>query len=529
MSAAYKENGEEEVKFSEEKNEINFYRKPTSKELASCRPCRIILISLFAIVLLGLLVGSIILIAITEKCNSRVGYFQTESKSVTYQVYVKSFADSNGDGFGDLKGLGKKLDYIKSLGVNTIILSGVVNNLNFSIDANIGSMNDLKELMVLLKDNEMFSVLEFNPIVVSKDSDWFKQKSTKSDWFIMSKANNTNGWLTKDNNAAWFEIHANSSYYSYYGEQLPQLNYENDQVLQKVKEALTMWVDMGVNGILMNDVSRLTVDQSITNGGDQDQPKSHDILKEFYKLTDSKKVELWVNPSTSIEQSVKYFGDVGAREAEYVINDVMAMVKSPLDIQKLRSDIESFSNLLPKQGKHAWIAGGVNYKRIASRLSEKEAAMLNLLFLTLPQKAIVYYGDEKSLADTNDDSYSIMYWGDNSGFNNTSWLATSKPTFDPVIAFANLSKVRSDNDQYFLSAPKKANQGSVISFLYGDKKKEKILVLVNFSGSSVAVDSVDQGVKEGVVIFSVNPEQTVGKKFDAKTLGAYQMIVVKVE
>jgi len=300
-------------------------------------------------------------------------------------------------------------------------------------------------------------------------------------------------------------------------------------VLQKVKEVLTMWIDMGVNGILMNDVSRLTVDQSITKGGDQDQPKSHDILKEFYKLTDSKKVELWVNPSTSIEQSVKYFGDVGAREAEYVINDVMAMVKSPLDIQKLRSDIESFSNLLPKQGKHAWIAGGVNYKRIASRLSEKEAAMLNLLFLTLPQKAIVYYGDEKSLADTNDDSYSIMYWGDNSGFNNTSWLATSKPTFDPVIAFANLSKVRSDNDQYFLSAPKVANQGSVISFLYGDKKKEKILVLVNFSGSSVAVDSVDQGVKEGVVIFSVNPEQTVGKKFDAKTLGAYQMIVVKVE
>lgn len=126
-------------------------------------------------------------------------------------------------------------------------------------------------------------------------------------------------------------------------------------------------------------------------------------------------MELWVNPSTSIEQSVKYFGDVGSREAEYVINDVMAMVKSPLDIQKLRNNIESFSNLLPKHGKHAWIAGGVNYKRIASRLSEKEAAMLNLLFLTLPQKAIVYYGDEKSLADTNNDSYSIMYWGNDSG------------------------------------------------------------------------------------------------------------------
>lgn len=235
MSAAYKENGEEEVKFSEEKNEINFYRKPTSKELASCRPCRIILISLFAIVLLGLLVGSIILIAVTEKCNSRVGYFQRESKSVSYQVYVKSFADSNGDGFGDLKGLGKKLKYIKLLGVNTIILSGVVNNLNFSIDANIGTMNDFKELMVQLKDNDMFSVLEFNPIFVSNDSDWFKQKSTKSDWFIMSKANKTNNWLTKDNNSAWFQVHANSSYYSYYGEQLPQLNYENNQVLQKVR------------------------------------------------------------------------------------------------------------------------------------------------------------------------------------------------------------------------------------------------------------------------------------------------------
>ena len=269
MSVKYKENGDDGVNVEVKEYEIpNFYRKPSSKELAACRPCRMCLIVFFVLTLIGLLAASVILIAITEKCSSRIKKFNMNARDTVYQVDVKKFCDSNKDGYGDINGLVEKLAYIKSMGVNTILLNDVINDLSFELDSDIGNMIDFETFMKRCKEQDMFVLLQMNPLTLSVESDWFKdsmnQTNLKSDWFIWS--NETNGWVTKDNKTAWFK-NGTLYYYSPYSEDQPALNYQNDGVIAAVQNKLQYWLKKEINGFLMTDVSKITVDKASTNQG----------------------------------------------------------------------------------------------------------------------------------------------------------------------------------------------------------------------------------------------------------------------
>ena len=269
MSVKYKENGDDVVNVEVKEYEVpNFHRKPSSKELAACRPCRVCLIVVFVITLIGLLAASVVLIAITEKCSSRIKEFSMSARDAVYQVYVKKFCDSDGNGYGDINGLVQKLPYIKSMGINTILLNDVINDLNFELDSNIGSMREFKTFMKKCKEQDMFVILQMNLLTVSVESDWFKdsmnQTNKKSDWFIWS--NVTNGWVTKDNKTAWFKS-GSLYYYSPYSEGQPALNYQNDDVIAAVQNKLKYWLKKEINGFLMTDISRITVDMASTNQG----------------------------------------------------------------------------------------------------------------------------------------------------------------------------------------------------------------------------------------------------------------------
>ena len=269
MSVKYKENGDDGVNVEVKEYEIpNFYRKPSSKELAACRPCRMCLIVFFVLTLIGLLAASVILIAITEKCSSRIKKFNMNARDTVYQVDVKKFCDSNKDGYGDINGLVEKLAYIKSMGVNTILLNDVINDLSFELDSDIGNMIDFETFMKRCKEQDIFVLLQMNPLTLSVESDWFKdsmnQANLKSDWFIWS--NETNGWVTKDNKTAWFK-NGTLYYYSPYSEDQPALNYQNDDVIAAVQNKLQYWLKKEINGFLMTDVSKITVDKASTNQG----------------------------------------------------------------------------------------------------------------------------------------------------------------------------------------------------------------------------------------------------------------------
>ena len=269
MSVKYKENGNDGVNVEVKEYGIpNFYRKPSSKELAACRPCRVCLIVFFVLTLIGLLAASVVLIAITEKCSSRIRKFNMNAGDTVYQVYVKKFCDSDRDGYGDINGLVEKLPYIKSMGINTILLNDVISDLNFELDSNIGKMKDFETFMKKCKEQDMFVLLQMNPLTLSVESDWFKdsmsQANSKSDWFIRS--NETNGWVTKDNKTAWFK-NGSLYYYSPYSEDQPALNYQNDGVITAVQNRLKYWLKQEINGFLMTDISRITVDKASTNQG----------------------------------------------------------------------------------------------------------------------------------------------------------------------------------------------------------------------------------------------------------------------
>ncbi len=129
MSAKYGLEAKDEVELrSPISNDI---KVPTEEEIASCRPCRITLVVLFGLGLLAMLAAAIVVIATTSGCTAKSIQTPFWQKELAYQIYVPSFQDSNDDGYGDLKGIRTRLDYLNEIGVRILVLSGLLSGNDF--------------------------------------------------------------------------------------------------------------------------------------------------------------------------------------------------------------------------------------------------------------------------------------------------------------------------------------------------------------------------------------------------------------
>lgn len=522
ISAEYKMN-EEQVKIEYEPP--NFYRKPSSKELAACRSCRLCLIIFFVITLIGLLAASITLIIITEKCNNRLkkdtNSNETEPSSLAYQVFVKSFYDSNNDGVGDLNGLTKKLTYIQEMGVNTIILNDVVNDLDFGIDQNIGSMEDFQNFTTACKLNNISVFLQLNPVTVSSNSEWFKDSANVSnsrfDWFIWSN--------TSNNRTVNKSLHYNKDhkkyYYSPYGLNQPALNYLNDDVLRNIQKKLIYWLKQEVKGFLMVDVSKITSNASVG----RDLQTSHAVMRELYDTVHKEGGILWVLPRSQ-SSPITYLGSASNKEADRVVNDDLAKITSPLVANDIKENIDKFIQSTPKINGIAWILGGVQYHRAATRMSEKEVSVLNLFMLMLPQKVALYYGDELSLKDDMSNKSSVLMQWKNEDKEDTRNKRLNSTMNASINGLRNLTQVRNKLTAKFNKQPQTFLQNDVIGLEY-DKD---VAVFVNFGAQVVTVNTWNGTVESGIVQYCLSKK--VGSLLKLKpnfVIEPYDVIVMQVK
>jgi oligo-1,6-glucosidase len=192
-------------------------------------------------------------------------------EAVVYQVYPRSFKDSNGDGIGDLKGITSKLDYIQGLGVNVIWLSPHYDSPNADngydirnyrkVMAEFGTMADFDELLKGIKQRNMKLILD---LVVNHTSDehvWFvdSRKSEDNpyrDYYIWRPAKNgqaPNNWTSFFSGSAWKLDPATNEYYLHlFAEKQPDLNWDNPKVRQEVYDLMKFWLDKGVDGFRMD-------------------------------------------------------------------------------------------------------------------------------------------------------------------------------------------------------------------------------------------------------------------------------------
>jgi len=187
---------------------------------------------------------------------------------VIYQIYPRSFADSNGDGIGDLPGIIQRLDYLEWLGVDAIWLSPIYPSpmVDFGYDVSdyinihpiFGTLDDLDRLLDAAHRRALRVILDFVPNHTSDQHPWFLESrssrgNSKRDWYIWRDpgpdGGPPNNWLSTFGGSAW-ELDAASGQYYYHAflKEQPDLNWRHPEVQQAMLDVLRFWLDRGVDG-----------------------------------------------------------------------------------------------------------------------------------------------------------------------------------------------------------------------------------------------------------------------------------------
>lgn len=243
-----------------------------------------------------------------EKTEAREDIRQTGTKESkwwrevnAYEIYVKSFKDSDGDGMGDINGITEELDYLSSLGVGAIWLTPVYSSPQvdngydiadyYNIDENYGTMEDMERLIAEAGKRDIRIVMDLVFNHTSRENQWFVESASgkdndKSDWYIWRDArpdgSAPTNWRSIFGGSAWTWNEERGQYYlhTFLPEQ-PDLNWENPKVRQALFDVANFWVDKGVGGFRMDAVTYIKKPSEFQNG----EPDADDGMTGVHKMT----------------------------------------------------------------------------------------------------------------------------------------------------------------------------------------------------------------------------------------------------
>jgi len=271
-------------------------------------------------------------------------------ESVVYQIYPRSFKDSNGDGVGDLRGIIQKMDYLKELGIGVIWLSPIYKSPNDDNGYDISDYQDIMEEFgsmadfdILLNEAHAKGIKILLDLVVNHTSDehaWFAESKMSvdnpyRDYYIWKNGEGgkaPNNWGSSFGGSAWQYDEQTGMYYLHlYSTKQPDLNWDNPQVRHDVYDMMTWWLDKGIDGFRMDVINLIAKDESFPDApagkheyGDfypivANGPKSHDYLKEMNQEVLSKYDIMTVGemPLVTVEHARAY-----TSEAENELNMV---------------------------------------------------------------------------------------------------------------------------------------------------------------------------------------------------------------
>ena len=308
-----------------------------------------------------------------------------------YQIYPRSFNDSNGDGIGDIKGIIEKLDYLKELGIGAIWLSPCYKSPNADNGYDISDYRDIMDEFGTLEDwKEMVKGLHARGIklimdlVVNHSSDehfWFKE-SRKSkdnpyrDYYIWRKGRGKDGkkppnnWTSRFGGSAWeYDKETQEWYLHLFNVKQPDLNWDNPKVREEVKEIVKYWLDLGCDGFRCDVITYIAKREGLPNGkftnpvirGDEhftNVPKIHDYLKELNKDVLSKYDCMTVGegPLVDIEQGLLYTSE-DREELDTVfhfehveVDTYLKLIPKKLKLTRLKKIFSSWQHALRNKG-----------------------------------------------------------------------------------------------------------------------------------------------------------------------------------
>ena len=263
-------------------------------------------------------------------------------ESVVYQIYPKSFKDSNGDGIGDIKGIIEKLDYLKELGVNVLWISPMLespqddNGYDISdyrrIYEDYGTMEDYEEMLSEAHKRDIKVLMDLVVNHTSDEHNWFIESRKSKDnpyrdyyiWKDPVNGKEPNNWGGVFGGSAWEYDEKTQMYYLHlFSKKQPDLNWENEKVRREVYDMMTFWCEKGIDGFRMDVISMVSKNQAFPDGevknglyGDFNPycvhgPRIHEFLQEMNKEVLSRYDIMTVGETSgvTIEEAQKYAGE----------------------------------------------------------------------------------------------------------------------------------------------------------------------------------------------------------------------------
>lgn len=369
-------------------------------------------------------------------------------QAIFYQIYPRSFADSNGDGIGELDGITARLDYLndgtdQSLGIDAIWLSPIypspLKDWGYDVSdfcgihPELGDLENFDRMLAQAHRRGIRVILDLVPNHTSDRHPWFiesrsSRQNPRRDWYIWIPGEPDrppNNWLSAFGGPAWEYDAATTAWYmhSFLKEQ-PDLNYRNPQVVEAMRDVIRFWLDRGVDGFRVDVISYLMKDAALRDNPprtdssvftrrdpqglqlhlyDQELPENHEIIRGFRRVLDAYRDRMMV-------------GEVWARDqralADYLRPDEIHLAFNfrffmcPWEAAAFRAVVEEAESILPADAWPTYTLSNHDFPRHISRYqkgdeTEARARAAAVMLMTLRGTPFIYYGEEIGMRDVD--------------------------------------------------------------------------------------------------------------------------------
>lgn len=368
-------------------------------------------------------------------------------RSVVYQIYPRSFMDSNGDGIGDLQGIISKLNYLEKLGVDVIWLSPIYDSPNDdngydirnyrAIMKEFGTMDDFEQLIDEAKQRGIRIVMDLVVNHTSDEHPWFVESKSSLEspyrdyyiWRTGEDGNPPNNWGSIFSGSAWEKDETTNSYYLHlFSKKQPDLNWEHEPLRKEIFDMMAFWLDKGIGGFRMDVINFISKEEGLPDGeihhgqrfGDgspyfMNGPKIHThlremnekVLRHYNVLTvgetpgaSPEDAQIYTNPENQELNMVFTFEHMNLDSGPYEKWDLR-----PLDLVELKRNLEKWQHALYQKGWNSLYWNNHDQPRVVSRFGndneyrEQSAKMLAICLHMLQGTPYIYQGEELGMTN----------------------------------------------------------------------------------------------------------------------------------
>lgn len=364
-------------------------------------------------------------------------------EAVYYQVYPRSFADSNGDGVGDLPGVTGKLDYLaNTLGIDVVWLSpfyrSPMHDMGYdvsdycAVDPTFGTLEDFDALIARAHELGLKIIIDFVPNHTSIEHPWFAESASsrdnpKADWYIWADGKDggpPNNWLSIFGGPSWrFHVGRNQFYLHSFLPEQPDLNWRNPEVEQAMFDAISFWLDRDVDGFRIDVAHFILKDPEL-----RDNPANTDNITVYHKPVGAYEEQLHVHdinhPDThelyarlrklvaerpkdpvlvgeihlqDVDVWARYYGTSERPELNLPFN--FGLLGIPLEAGAIAHHVAEIERATQGRGWPTYVLGNHDEQRLRTRIGDDYYRAAAVLLLTLRGAPTLYYGDEIGMVD----------------------------------------------------------------------------------------------------------------------------------